>query len=468
MTQSSDNSHAYKRRANRKGRSKKNRDWTQDIAVTHPNAAGIDIGNEEHYVCVPPDRDAEPVRSFRCFTADLHAMAKWLVACKIKTVALQSTGVYWVPVYEVLEQYELEVFVVNARHTKNLPGRKSDVQECRWLMQLHTYGLLRNSFHPEAEIRQMRVYWRQRNTHVQSASTCIQRMQKALTSMNIQLHNVISDLSGLTGMNIVKAILKGERNPNELAKLRDFRVKATEAEVARSLEGNWNDAQLFVLGQELETYEMCQRQIDGCDVEVRKVLREMDSKADPEKPLGPRRGRRSHGHSAPAFDLREDLYRVSGVDLTRIDGIDVVTAQTLISEIGVDMSAWPTEAHFASWLGLCPDNRVSGGKVLQRGTRRVVSRAATSLRMAATSLFRSESYLGAQFRRLRMAKGAPKAITAMAHKLARLVYRLLKYGHEYVDKGTEHYEQKLTEARVRSLKKHAQELGFQVVECATS
>jgi transposase len=465
MTQS--NSRANNKRAKRKGRSNKNRDWTQDLMITHPNAAGIDVGNAEHYVCVPPDRDADPVRSFPCFTADLHAMAKWLVACKIETVALQSTGVYWVPVYEVLEQYGLQIFVVNARHTKNLPGRKTDVQECRWLMQLHTYGLLRNSFHPEAKIRELRVYWRQRNTQVQSAATCIQRMQKALTSMNIQLHNVISDLSGLTGMAIVQAILKGERDPHELAKLRDSRVKATEQEVARSLEGNWNDAQLFVLAQELETYKMYQRQIDKCDLEVQKVLREMDSKADPEN-LGLRVGRRSHGHSAPAFDLREDLYRVSGVDLTRIDGIDVVTAQTLISEIGVDMSAWPTEAHFASWLGLCPDNQVSGGKVLRRGTRRVVSRAATALRMAATSLFRSESYLGAQFRRLRMSRGTPKAITAMAHKLARLVYRLLRYGHEYVDKGTAHYEQKLKEAKIRSLKKHAQELGFQVVECATT
>jgi transposase len=445
----------------------KNRDWTENLAITHPNAAGIDIGSKEHYVSVPPDRDEESIRTFTCFTDDLHALAKWLVACKIDTVALQSTGVYWMPVYDVLEQYGLKVFVVNARHTKNLPGRKSDVQECRWLRQLHTYGLLRNSFQLEAVLRGLRIYWRQRNTHVQSGACCIQRMQKALTAMNIQLHNVISDLSGLTGLTIVQAILDGQRNSRELAKLRDPRVKASEEQVTRSLEGNWNDSQLFVIRQEMETYRMYLRQIEACDVEVRKLLKQMDCKADPEK-LGPRTGRRSHGHSAPAFDLRPELYRVSGVDLTRIDGIDVVTAQTLLSEIGVDMTAWPTEAHFASWLGLCPDNQTSGGKVLHRGTRRVVSRAATALRMAANSLFRSQSYLGAQFRRLRTSKGAPKAITAMAHRLARLVYRLLRYGHEYVDKGKEYYEQKLKEARVRSLKKHAQELGFQVIECATT
>lgn len=466
MTQSNTAQAKGKRGKRRLG--SKNQDWAKDLLITHANAAGIDVGNEEHYVCVPPDRDTEPIRSFRCFTDDLQAMAKWLVACKIETVALQSTGVYWMPVYDVLEEHGLNVFVVNARHTKNLPGRKSDVQECRWLMQLHTYGLLRNSFRPEAVIRRkLQVYWRHRITLVQSASPCIQRMQKALTTMNIQLHNVISDLSGTTGMAILSAILKGERNPKELAKLRDPRVKASEAEVARSLEGNWNDSQLFVLRQQWDTYELYQRQIAECDLEVRKVLEQMNCKADPEKTLGPRRGRKSHGHSAPAFDLRKPLYQVSGVDLTRVDGIDVVTAQTIIAEIGVDMTAWPTEAHFASWLGLCPDNQVSGGKVLRRGTKRVVSRAATALRMAATSLFRSKSYLGTQFRRLRTSRGTPKAITAMAHKLARLVYRLLRYGHEYVDKGTAHYEEKLKELRVRSFKKHAQELGFQVVEYAT-
>ena len=460
--------HAKSRRGKRKSASK-NRDWTKDLLVTHPNAAGIDIGNEEHYVCVPPDRDTEPIRSFACFTKDLKGMAEWLIACKIETVALQSTGVYWIPVYDVLEQHGMKVFLVNARHTKNLPGRKSDVQECRWLMQLHTYGLLRNSFHAAEVIRrQMQVYWRERITLVRSASGCILRIQKAMTTMNIQLHNVISDLSGLTGMSIVRAILKGERNPKALAKLRDPRVNATEEQVAASLEGNWSDSQLFVMRQQLDLYDMYQRQIGDCDTEIRKVMEQMDSKADPAKELAPRKGRRSHGHSAPAFDLREELYRITGVDLTRVDGIDVVTAQTIISEIGVDMTAWPTEAHFASWLGLCPDNQVSGGKVLKRGTRHVVSRTATALRMAATSLFRSQSYLGAQFRRLRTSRGTPKAITAMAHKLARLVYRLLRYGHAYVDKGTAHYEEKLQELRVRSLKKQAQQLGFQVIECATT
>ena len=400
------------------------------LEVVHPRAAGIDVGNDTHYAAVRPDQDAEPVRRFECFTADLHRLADWLEACGVETVAMQSTGVYWIPLYEILEERGFEVYLVNARHTKNLPGRKSDVQESQWLLKLHTYGLLNNSFQPTAEIRVARTYWRQRSEHVRGASTCIQRMQKALTQMNVQLANVISDLSGLTGQTIVRAILAGERDPKKLAELSHRQIRASREEIAKSLEGNWRLELLFVLKQEVEMYDTYQQRIAECDRELEAHLKSFADKANSkEEQSGPesnqrqgkvgqnRNAKRAHGN-APRFDLRGELWRVSGVDLTRIDGIHVLVAQTVISEVGLDMSRWDTEAHFASWLGLCPDNRISGDKVLSKGTRHVVNRAATALRMAATALLNSRSYLGAQYRRLRTKLGAPKAITAMAHKLA--------------------------------------------------
>jgi len=470
---------ADKRLLNRKQRKELGRRLRSDdpgLDVVHPDAAGIDVGNSAHYVAVRPDRDPEPVRRFECFTAELHRMADWLQACGVRTVAMQSTGVYWIPLYEILEERGFEVYLVNARHTKNLPGRKSDVQESQWLLKLHTYGLLRNSFQPPAEIRALRVYWRQRAEHVQGASACIQRMQKALTQMNVQLANVISDLSGVTGQRIVRAILAGERNAAKLADLRDWRIRASREEVAKSLDGNWQVDLLFVLKQEVTIFDTFQERIAECDRALRTHLKSFQDKeaSEPsafEPPPDqeakeariPKRRKRTDGH-VPQFDLGAELHRISGVDLTRIDGIDVMVAQTIISEVGLDMSRWKTEAHFASWLGLCPDNRISGDRVLGRGTRHVVNRAATALRMAATTLLNSRCYLGAQYRRLRSKLGAPKAITAMAHKLARLVYRMLRFGQEYVDKGTQYYEKKYRQQQIDLLKKNAAKLGFQVVE----
>jgi transposase len=409
------------------------------LEVVHPRAAGIDVGNGAHYVAVRPDQDPEPVRRFECFTADLHRLADWLETCGVATIAMQSTGVYWIPLYEILEERGLEVYLVNARHTKNLPGRKSDVQESQWLLKLHTYGLLNNSFQPTAEIRVARTYWRQRGEHVRGAATCVQRMQKVLTQMNVQLANVISDLSGLTGQTIVRAILTGERDPKKLAELSHPQIRASREEIAKSLEGNWRPELLFVLKQEMEMYDIYQRRIAECDKELEGHLKSFADNVPsklteeeppseqqqgkkvrtPEKTKLTQRGKKATGNR-PQFDLRSELSRISGVDLTRIDSINVLVAQTVISEVGLDMSHWNTEAHFASWLGLCPDNRISGDKVLSKGTRRVVNRAATALRMAATTLIKSRSYLGAQYRRLRTRLGAPKAITAMAHKLARL------------------------------------------------
>jgi transposase len=444
------------------------------LEVMHPNAAGIDVGNSAHYVAVRPDRDPVPVRRFECFTADLHRLADWLQQCGVTTVALQSTGVYWLPLYDILDTRGFDVYLVNARHTKNLPGRKSDVQESQWLLKLHTYGLLRNSFYPAAEIRVIRTYWRQRADHVSAASTCIQRMQKTLTQMNIQLANVISDLSGWTGMRIVRAILGGERDPQALAALSHPGIHASRDTIAKSLEGTWRADLLFVLQQEVTMYDAYLQRIEECDQALEQHLKGIADKAAPATdtdgsptpvlPARPRiKRRRKAGSHMPQFDVGRELHRISGVDLTRIDGIDVSVAQTVISEIGLDMSRWQDEHHFASWLGLCPDNRITGGKVIRRGTRRVVNRAATALRIAATTLLRSQSYLGAQFRRFRGKLGAPKAITAMAHKLAVLVYRMLRWGHEYVDKGMQYYEERHREQQIRLLKKRATKLGLVVV-----
>ena len=434
------------------------------LEIIHPHAAGIDVGNSSHYVAVRPDRDEEPVRKFDCFTADLHRLADWLKSCRVKTVAMQSTGVYWIPLYEILEERGFEVYLVNARHTKNLPGRKSDVQESQWLLKLHTYGLLSNSFQPPAEIRMLRTYWRQRGTHIAGAATCILRMQKALTQMNVQLANVISDISGLTGQAIIRAIMAGERDPRKLAALSDRRVHASQEEIAKSLEGNWRPELLFVLQQEVEMYDTYQRRVAECDQRLQKHLASfadtLSVRASKDKP----KTKKAAAKNAPQFDLSSELQRITGVDLTRIDGIDVMVSQTILSEVGLDMSRWKTEAHFSSWLGLCPDNRISGDKVLGRGTRRVVNRAATALRQAANTLMRSRSYLGAQYRRLRTKLGAPKAITAMAHRLARLVYRMLKYGQAYVDKGTEYYEERFRQQQIQLLRRRAAKLGLQVAE----
>src|SRR5438477_8608548 len=456
---------------------KERKDWARrlqsedpGLEVVHPHAAGIDVGNGAHYVAVRPDCDSQPVRRFECFTADLHRLADWLQSCGVKTVALQSTGVYWIPLYDILEERGFEVYLVNARHTKNLPGRKSDVQESQWLLKLHTYGLLNNSFQPSSEIRTLRTYWRQRTEHVAGAATCIQRMQKALTQMNLQLANVISDLSGLTGQRIVRAIIAGERDAQSLAGFQDPRVKASQEEIAKSLEGNWRPELIFLLQQEMAMYDTYQQRIAECDQQLHKHLasfadhaHQVRSQSAQGKAEG-KKAKKPAAKNAPRFDLSSELERITGVDLTRIDGIDVMGSQTIVSEIGLDMGRWKTEAHFASWLGLCPDNRTSGDKVLRRGTRHVVNRAANALRQAANALIRSRSYLGAQYRRLRTKLGAPKAITAMANRLARLVYRMLKYGQRYIDKGTEYYEQRYRNQQVQLLRKNATKLGFQITE----
>jgi transposase len=451
------------------------------LDVVHPDAAGIDIGSRSHFVAVAPGRDSEAVREFGSWTADLERMAEWLKSLGIRTVAMQSTGVYWIAAYDVLEKHGLGVFLVNARDTKNLPGRKSDVQECQWVLKLHTYGLLRNSFRPTEKIREMRTLWRLRDQHVKEASRCVQHMQKTLTSMNVQLANAISDLSGASGQAIIGAILEGERDPYKLAELRDRRIKASKEEVARSLEGNWQADQLFALRQAVDEYAFRQKQIGQCDEQLKALLdtlptarvdtpaptAESEGKAEEGNSKRPKR-KRPTGNMPKSFDLREELRRICGVDLTRIPGIDVMTVQTLVSEVGTDLkSSFPDESHFASWLNACPRPNITGGKVTGYSREKSNNRVLAALRMAATTLLNSDSYLGAKYRQLRMNKGAPKAIKAMARQLACLIYRMLTKGEEWVERGKEHFERRRAERELHTLTRKAAEKGFKLVPVQT-
>jgi transposase len=456
-------------RAQRREMMRKMQSDDLNLEVVHPQAAGIDIGNESHYVAVPPNLDPQPVRCFGCTTAELKKMAEWLTQCRIRTVAVQSTGVYWIAVYDILEAAGLEVYLVNARETRNLPGRKTDVQESQWLMKLHTYGLLRNSFRPSQQIRTLRTYWRQRHDLVRSIGRHIQRMQKALTQMNIQLANVISDITGVTGQSILKAILNGERDPRELAAFRDCRIESSEEEIAQALEGNWQEDQLFLLRQEQAGYEFCQKQMAECDQQLAHYLAGLEDRTQGATlPEETRKWRRNKKKGNPQFNLRKELFRMTGTDLTQIDGIDVTAAMTVISEVGWDMSKWKTENHFVSWLKLSPDNKISGGKIIGKGRMPTNNRATTVLRMAATTLRESNSYLGAQFRRFRTRLGPPVAIKAMAAKLARLIYRMLRFGMRYADRGAQLYDAQYRKQQVIHLKRKAAQLGFQVIEAAAA
>ena len=451
-------------RSQTKTKTKKNRRARKDPLVGLPplnlNAAGIDVGATQHYVAIPEGRSEVNVRQFRSFTNDLYRLADWLIECGIETVVMEATGVYWIPLFEILEARGLEVRLVNARHVKNVSGRKSDVLDCQWLQQLHTYGLLQGAFRPAEEVCVLRAYLRQRALLVKCAATHIQHMQKALQQMNLLLHTVVSDITGVTGMKIIRAILGGERHAQVLAAYRDQRCKQSAEVIAESLVGNYREEHLFALRQALELYEVYQAQIAACEREIERQLASFEPVVEGEPPT-PKRGPKAEKESERG--LRAQLYQMTGVDLTQLDGIQATTALVLISEIGCDMSRWPSAKHFASWLGLCPGTKVSGGKVLASRTKRVANRAATALRMAASSLYRSQSALGAYFRRLKARLGGPQAITAVAHKLARLVYSLLKYGKEYVDAGQDYYEQQYKTRVVKSLKQRAKQLGYELV-----
>lgn len=431
--------------------------------LINPHAAGIDVGSRFHYVCVGADKNAQSVRKFDCFTPDLQKLADWLIECKISTVAMESTGVYWIPVFQILESRGLDVILVNARHVKNLPGRKTDVQDCQWLQQLHTYGLLNGSFRPDADICVLRSYVRQRDNLIRSAASHTQRMQKALTQMNLQLHKVISDITGATGIAIIKAIIDGERDPMILAKLRNKQIKNDEEVIANALIGDYREEHLFSLKQEYELYCFYQTKIAECDNQILTFYQNVTTHTDIEKkPLTKKKskGRKSH----PKFDLRHELYRIIGSDTTSIPGFDVLTIQSIISEVGLDMTKWPTEKHFSSWLGLSPGNKISGDKILSTKTRKVINRATVAFRMAAYAAGKSQTALGAYYRRLKTRIGAPKAITATARKLACIFYRLLKFGNEYIEKGMDYYETRYKDRVIKNLKNRAQEFGYNLIE----
>ncbi len=429
------------------------------LTITHPNAAGIDIGSASHFVAVPPERDDEPVREFASFTVELNAIADWLEACGVDTVAMESTGVYWIALYELLESRGFTVLLVNARHVRGVSGRKSDVLDCQWLQQLMTYGLLRGAFRPAEEVCVLRALYRQRGTLLRSQARHVQHMQKALAQMNVQLANVLADVVGETGQKILRAIVAGERDNHVLAALRNVRVRASADEIAKSLQGTWRAEHLFALKQALDAFDFVGTQLAECDREIELQLQRLQlHEGDPAK--GKKRGR---ARNAPKFDLRTQLFRVCGVDLTRIDGIDVTTALAVVSEIGTDMSRFASVKHFTSWLGLCPGTRITGGKVLSGKTKRVVNRAAQALRLAAAALRSSKSALGAYFRRLCSRMDKPKAVTAAAHKLARLIYTMLTKGQEYTDQGQDYYEQRYRERVLRSLSQRAAKLGMKMV-----
>lgn len=428
------------------------------LSLTHPDAAGIDIGSASHFVAVPPDRDDEPVREFKSFTCDLHRLADWLRQCKITSVAMESTGVYWIPLYELLDAQGFTVYLVNARHVKNVSGRKSDVLDCQWLQQLMSYGLLAGAFRPSDEICQLRAYSRQRDMLIREQSRRVQHIQKALAQMNIQLTNVISDVMGKTGQQIVRAIIAGQRDPDILARFKQPGIRASHQEIAESLRGNWRDEHLFALQQAMALYDFYGEQRLQCDLQIEQVLLRLQRHSG-DLPAGHARTR----HHPPPFDLRAYLFGLCGVDLTRINGIDASTALKVLSEVGPDLSRFKSAKHFASWLGLCPGTKISGGKVLSSASKRTKNRAALALRIAAAALRTSKSALGAYYRRMCARMDKPQAITATAHKLARMIYAMITTGSQFLDQGQEYYEQRYRQRTLQNLSKRAEALGFTLI-----
>jgi len=441
--------------------------------VMHPNAGGIDIGATEVYAALPHDRSAEPVRVFQTFTEDLQALAAWLKAHHITTVAMESTGVYWIPVFQILETAGIEVYLVNAHHAKNVPGRKSDVSDCQWLQYLHSVGLLRGSFRPPDEICAARTLLRHRTTLVAQAATHIQHMQKALVQMNVRLQHVLSDLSGTSGLAIIDALLAGERDPARLARLRDPHVKASEETIRKALVGDWRAEHLFTLRQARESYRYCQTLIRECDTEIESRLAQIRSRVDPTQtpppPPQPSQARRQKGDiHLEAADLRTELYRMLGVDATQVPGLGTNSVAGLVMHLGTDLAAFPRVACFTNWQGLCPNPQVSGGRVLKRGTRDVKNPVATIFRMAAQSLHHSDSALGVYYRRMRAKLGAPKAITATAHKLARIYYHLVTTKQAYDESVFAKNEEREAKRRVERLKREATALGFDLAPKAVA
>jgi transposase len=448
------------------------------LEIVNRDAAGIDVGNESHYVAVPRGRDAQPVREFGSWTAALVEMSQWLVRCGIRTVVMQSTGVYWIAAHDVLQKHGLEVNLVDARGTKNVPGRKSDVQECQWLMRLHTYGLLRACFLPAPEIHGIRTVWRLRDQHVRDSGRCIQHMQKSLIEMNVQLHNALSDIGGTSGQAIIRALLAGQRDPKTLAALRDRRCMASEEEIVHSLQGVWKPDVLFELQQAVDAYDFYRQQMAKCDEQLKQYMALLPAQSvktivssiepsptDISKKSRSRKPRKPQGNE-PTFDLEAELERILGVNATTIDGINVMTVQTVLAEVGPDLSAWKTEAHWSSWLNLAPKRDVSGGRVIRHIREHRTNRAGNAFRMAAQTLLHAHSYLGARCRYLRAKLGGLKAVKAMARVLACLYYRLVTKGQRWVDQGIEEFNRRSEQRELAVLQHKAHKHGMQLVPTA--
>lgn len=448
------------------------------LDIIHRDAAGIDVGNESHFVSVPPDRDPKAIREFGSWTVALEAMAQWLKDCRIRTVVMQSTGVYWIALLDVLKRHGLEVNLVDARGTKNVPGRKSDVQECQWLRKLHTYGRLRPCFLPPPEIQGVRTLWRLRMQHIRDAGRCIQQMQKAMIQMNVQLHIALSDIGGVSGQAIIRAVLQGERDAKVLAKLRDPRCQASEEEIVQSLQGNWKEDVLFELQQAVDAYDFYQGQMKKCDRQLQRYMVALPARASvPAAPASasplpstqegkPGRIRKPRRRNQPAFDLATELERILGVNPITIDGIDIMTIQTVLAEVGPDLSAWKTERHWTSWLNLAPKRDISGGRVIRHVRQHHTNRAGNAFRMAAQSLVRSQSYLGARYRYFRAKLGGLKAVKAMARYLACLYFRLVTRGQIWVDRGTEEFNRRSQQRELAVLERKARKHGMQLVPAA--
>jgi transposase len=433
--------------------------------LLQPDAAGIDIGAEEIYVAVPPDRDVDSTRRFGTFTRDLIELADWLQLCRIRTVAMESTGIYWIPLFQLLEERGFQVYLVNAHYLKNVPGRKSDVSDCQWIQYLHSVGLLRTSFRPPEHICAVRSLWRHRASLLQMASEHIMHIQKALSQMNLQIHHVLSDITGTSGLAILDAILAGCRDPVELAKLCNFRVRSPRETVALALEGEYRPEHIFTLQQSLEGYRFYQKLIADLDREIATLMQALATTEPSSAPL-PKQTKITpyrRGRNDPAFNLRKELYRIAGVDLTDIPGVSSITAQVILTEIGPDLTRFRNASAFASWLGLCPERRVSGGKVLSCKTRKVSHRVATALRLGAHSLSRAKGYFGDFFRRMRSKLGTAQAITATAHKIARVLYHILLTKQPYNESVFSRYEEQAFQRAQRSLRQRAKQLGFQVI-----
>jgi transposase len=434
----------------------------QQWVIKNPNAAGIDVGAESHFVAVAPQSSTQPVREFSAFTHGLHELSAWLKTCGVKTVAMESTGVYWIPLFELLEQEGFEVRLVDAHHVKNVSGRKSDVLDCQWIQQLHSFGLLSAAFRPEESICILRSYMRQRALLIAQAAEQIQRMQKALTQMNLKLQHVVSDISGDTGMRILRAILNGERNGRNLAKLRDQRCHKTEAEIAAALQGSYRAEHLFTLKQALDLYDFLHAQIAACDQQIEVEVKRFSDRSNGGTPPPNGKPNRRRGN-APNFELRTSLFQMLGVDLTAVPGLDALSVAKIVSEIGTDMSKWKTVNHFCSWLNACPGTRISGGRRLGGRSKRSGNRSLQVFRIAAQTLTKSKSALGALYRSMRARWGGLFANKVLAHKLARIVYTIIKTCTPFKVETEDEYLEQRRIRQLSTLKKRANALGFQLV-----